>query len=94
MAAYIICYDLNKLGQRYQKLNTLLSVYPKAKPILDSTWTVITDDSAEVVYARVKPALDDNDAVFISQLTVPPARDRQAWNGFSQEINRWLNLVL
>lgn len=87
MAAYLIGYDLHKLGQRYQALKTLIeTLYPGWWHCLDSTYIIKTPLTAKQVCGSLRPALDGNDVL----LVIPVS---SAWASFNlpQNCVDWLN---
>jgi hypothetical protein len=72
---YCISYDLNSPGQDYSGLFKAIESCGAWWHYLDSTWLVDTDYSAESIYARLKPHLDDNDRV----LVVRVGSESQGW---------------
>lgn len=65
---YMISYDLNSPGQKYEEL------YEKIKEIgswwhyLDSTWLVSTSLSASEIYSKIKSPLDNGDHILVFSL--------------------------
>ena len=82
---YLISYDLRRPGQDYKTLHDAIKAYGNwAKP-LESLWLIDTAQSAQQIYDRLRPHMDDNDSLLITSI----GRDRQGW--LSQEIWNWLN---
>ena len=68
---YLISYDLNKTGQDYKVLYDTIKnlgnniwMHP-----LDSTWLIKSNLTAKQIYDKLKPIIDDNDLLFISEIT-------------------------
>lgn len=75
MKAYSISYDLNKSGKNYEGLIKAIKAVGASCHCTDSYWLVSTDQSAEDVYKKLKPHLDDDDHIFITRIM----GDRQGW---------------
>ena len=73
---YIISYDLKNPGRDYSSLYTAIKSDRDWQHPLESTWIVWTTESANDIYKTVKPTLDSNDPIFISELNI---MDRQGW---------------
>ncbi len=65
---YSISYDLNRPGQKYEDLYEAIESYINCK-IMKSHYLVYTNENANQIYNRLKPYLDDNDYIFISEVT-------------------------
>jgi len=70
---YQVSYDLNK-DKNYDKLYEGLKSYDYRK-ILDSTWLVSTSGSSQQIYDKLRPLIDENDHLFISEVN----RNHQGW---------------
>lgn len=64
---YQISYDLNK-EKNYDKLYDGIKSYVDYHKALLSTWFVSTNVSADQIYQKLKPLIDDNDNIFISEI--------------------------
>ncbi|HYC44848.1 MAG TPA: hypothetical protein VED01_05115 [Burkholderiales bacterium] len=66
---YLITYDLNK-AKDYPKLyEAIKSIGEWARdPDLDSVWFVSTSLTAQSIYDRLRPHIDSDDRLFITQL--------------------------
>lgn len=87
MAAVLIAYDLNKLGQRYTPLRDLIKkTFPIYWACLDSTFIVITPLMPIAVHNLIKAPLDANDEMVV--LLLDPA----TWStqGLSKNCLEWL----
>ena len=78
MSNYLITYDLNKTGQRYEELYEAIKGYEYYKD-MESVWFVKTSYSAEQIFEDLKKYIDENDRLFISEIN----DNRQGW--LSQE---------
>lgn len=75
--SYLISYDLNSPGQKYQKISDTIESWnvSRIKP-LESVWLVRTSMSAEQMRDSLKTsALDSNDLIFITEM----GPDRSGW---------------
>ena len=90
MAVYMVGYDLNKPGQDYTDLIDALKRYGTWWHHLDSTWIIITNDTAAQVRDYLKQYLDSNDELLVATIGAPAA-----WYGFNAKGGEWLsnNLV-
>lgn len=64
MKCYIITYDLVNQGN-YTKLHSLLKDYGTWAKITESTWAVVTKQSAKEVRANLRNVLDYDDRLFV-----------------------------
>lgn len=76
MSILLITYDLNKPGQDYTKLFEIIKTAPKWWHYLDSTWLISTQETPSKWFDKLKPSLDENDNIFIVDITKQP---RQGW---------------
>ena len=83
---YIISYDLKNPGRDYTSLYEAIKSYKDWQHPLESVWLVSTMDSADDIYNRVKPTMDGNDLLFISELQV---KHRQGW--LAKSCWEWIN---
>lgn len=87
MAAYLIGYDLHKMGQRYEALKAIIErLYPGWWHCLDSTYIIKTGLTAMQVRDTLNPALDGNDV-----LLVIPVGSAWASSNLPQNCVDWLN---
>ena len=85
MATYMIGYDLNKPLQNYTKLIQTIKEYSTWWHHLDSTWIVVTTESAIQVRDKLVQCIDSNDELLVATITAPAA-----WTGFSERGSSWL----
>ncbi|PNC79105.1 hypothetical protein CXU01_10220 [Akkermansia muciniphila] len=64
---YSISYDLNAPGQKYNDLYDAIESYESHK-ILRSHYLIYTSSTASQIYNKLKPCLDKNDSIFISEV--------------------------
>jgi len=84
MAVFSISYDLNKSGKNYEGL------YEEIKRtewlhILDSTWLISTQETAQVLSERLRSRMDNDDRLFVSKVN-----RSEYWGWLSQEYWNWL----
>ena len=84
---YLISYDLRNPGQKYEQLHKQIKDLGAWAHILESTWLVDTQiASADEVFKRLKPPLDENDYAFVIQLN---SKNHQGW--LSEELWKWIH---
>jgi hypothetical protein len=89
MALYMVGYDLDKPGQNYSDLIAAIKTYGTWWHHLDSTWLIVTDDSAIQVRDYLKQYLDSNDKLLVAVIGAPAA-----WYGFGNKGSEWLSKQL
>ena len=85
---FLITYDLRKPGQSYVELYEAIKSVGDWQHPLESTWIVKVNNnftSAENIYDKLRPKIDDNDLLFIVDIT---EQDRQGW--LSKTVWTWL----
>jgi len=75
MRVYVVSYDLRKPGKDYKGLSDELQRSPGWWHYLDSTWLIVTSESAAELYNRLIPHLDEGDSILVIQA----GSDRQGW---------------
>lgn len=83
---YIISYDLKNPGQDYTSLYEAIKSCGDWQHPLESMWFLSTNSSADNIYNIIKPCLDNNDLLFISELNV---KNRQGW--MAKSCWDWIN---
>lgn len=83
---YIISYDLKNPGRDYTSLYEAIKTNRDWQHPLESLWLVYTRESADDIYNTIKPKLDNNDLLFISELNPD---NRQGW--MAKSCWEWLN---
>lgn len=64
MPSYVISYDLR--GERdYEDLYEAIKAYGAWAHILESTWAVVSNDSARAILDNLRQYTDDDDGVFV-----------------------------
>ena len=69
MSVYCVSYDLNKAGQNYANLYEELKNSQSWWHYLDSTWLISTPETAEQLFQRMKPHIDNNDSMLVIGVT-------------------------
>jgi hypothetical protein len=89
MAVYMVGYDLNKPGQDYSDLFEAIKSYGMWWHHLDSTWIIVTDESAARVMNNLRQYMDNNDELLVATIGAPAA-----WSGFNDQGSQWLKKEL
>lgn len=76
MSAFLITYDLNKPGAKYDDLYKLIKAYGTWCHVVDSTWIVVSSGTAQSVYDSLSAALDKGDHIFVVDIT---GKSSQGW---------------
>ncbi len=84
MSCYIISYDLRKRNQSdYQSLYKAIKAYGTWARITDSTWAIVTDESAVEIRDYLLKNIDEDDRLFVVKSGVEAAwqevRCRNEW---------------
>jgi hypothetical protein len=90
MRVLLVTYDLKKPSQEYSKLYEILKSLPKWWHYLESTWLILTSDSAKQLYDKLCPTLDDNDNVFLIEIIKGDYwgwLPKDAWKWIKENIN-------
>ncbi len=90
MYCYIVTYDLCQPCRDYTSLHAALKNYPRWGKITESTWAIISDNTASAIRDHLMCFIDSND-----RLLVIKSGKEAAWNCVLAN-NQWLkdNLVL
>ena len=83
MKNYCITYDLNKSDKNYDGLYTAIKIFNNVH-VMDSVWFVKTNLKANQIYDKLKPEIDNNDNLFICEITY----DHSGW--LSKSVWDWL----
>jgi len=84
MKLYQISYDLRK-QRDYPSLYERIKAYGTWCHALESSWIIVTDETAVQVRDNLRTALDKDDGVLVTRL-----QGEVAWAGLSLEITQWL----
>ena len=90
MKVFLITYDLRKVGQNYTPLyDSIKSLSSDWQHPMESFWgvRVASQWTAQAIYERLRPNLDENDSLLIFE--VEPQIDRQGW--MPKKFWAWLN---
>lgn len=68
MAVYIISYDLNRPGQKYDELFKAIKSYGTWSHHLDSTWLIETSKSLNFISEHLLKHIDDNDNLLVIEV--------------------------
>ncbi len=66
---YIVTYDLSKPGQDYSGLAQQIKACGGWRHVLESTWIVATDMTAQQLHSKLKDCVDRNDKMLIIEVT-------------------------
>lgn len=69
MKTYLITYQLNKEWQNYDSLHDAIENYKYIVHSMKSVWFIKTDLLAEYIYNDLSRYIDQNDFLFISEVT-------------------------
>jgi len=83
MAAFIVTYDLNQHGQKYDCIIKKLEGLG-AWHMQQSVWIVAGNNTSESIRNSLRECLDSNDSLFVGRIT------DAAWNGLSDQAAAWL----
>ncbi len=72
MKSYIVSYDLMG-GKDRESLHDALKKYPKWARIADSTWAVVTPDSAQKIRNDLEGFMDEDDRLLVVRSGVESA---------------------
>lgn len=73
--AYLVSYDLRGPARSYQALYDELQRAPAWWHHLTSTWLIVTSETAQQLYDRLAPFMDESDSLLIIGVT----RDYSGW---------------
>lgn len=87
MAVYWVNYDLKKQGQDYSRLNTYLRLRQDCKKVLESSFFVRTNLTAEELVQEIRKYIDSNDQVIVVEVIKDAGWDGC---GLSPDIRAWM----
>lgn len=73
---YSISYDLRQPGRNYDDLYDIIKSAPGYIHAMDSLWFISTSESVEVWCNRLRQAMDNNDWLFVVDIT---GQSSQGW---------------
>ncbi|MBT2603757.1 hypothetical protein J7E55_12090 [Bacillus sp. ISL-53] len=86
MPLYIVTYDLNDPGQKYEQLLEVLRSYTDHKHIMKSTFLIYTNETPQQIYDKANViGLDKNDRFLAIKVTDP----KQGW--IPKDVWPWIN---
>lgn len=88
MAVYQISYDLRK-QRNYDALYERLKSYGTWCHALESSWVIVTTQSAVQIRDYLSQALDRDDGLLVTRL-----QGEAAWAGLGSEVTNWLKQQL
>lgn len=83
---FCIAYDLNSPGANYAALIEQIKSYGTWWHHLDSTWFIVSDNTASQIRNHLGQYIDNSD-----ELLVFPVGSDWAGKGFSEKAYNWLN---
>lgn len=89
MAVFIVTYDLNTPGQKYDCLTEKLEAYGIHWHMQGSVWLIVTTQTAVEIRDNLQECLDSNDELFVARLS-----GEAAWTGYGKNITEWLKKYL
>ena len=86
MSTFVIGYDLHpSKGETYGELIEAIKVVGTWWHCLDSTWVVVSDQTAKQIRDSLSPHLQSDDQLLVVRLA-----GEGAWTGFNEKCSRWL----
>ena len=88
MRAFSINYDLKKPGQDYTGLYEAIKESGKWWHYLDSTWIVITIETPDQIWSRLKKHVDKNDYLLIIEVmdSIQGWLPKDAWEWIHENV--------
>lgn len=88
MAVYQISYDLRK-QRNYEPLYERIRSYGQWAHTLESSWVIVTNQSAAQVRDYLCGAMDQDDGLLVTRL-----KGEAAWFGIKDSVSDWLKQTL
>lgn len=88
MKVYQVSYDLRK-QRNYDALYERIKKYDNWSHPLESTWVIVTDQSAVQIRDNLTSVMDGDDGLLVTRLT-----GEAAWYGLSDQLSTWLKQQL
>jgi len=85
VTTYMVGYDLGKPGRDYDGLAEYLKSFGSYWHNLDSTWIIVSGDTAASIRDGASDFLDSSDKLLVAQISAPGA-----WRGFKDSSSQWL----
>lgn len=77
MKIYSISYDLRQPGRNYSNLYDRIKLLDSScQHPLESNWFIRSNESAEKIYDFLRPYIDDNDLLFVTEIN---SQNKQGW---------------
>lgn len=89
MAAYLIIYDLNKVGQNYECISKKLDALEATWRFQKSAWLVEWNGDAFSLAEALEACTDSNDLLFVTRATPD-----SAWSGYDAKGTDWIRSLL
>lgn len=86
---FIVCFDLNFPGQKYDELVTLIKQDHRWARLGRYAYLVESELTAVELRDRCKTALGGNDKLYVGQVSLPAA-----WTGMSDNVGNWIKMKL
>ncbi len=83
MKVYLITYDLNRPGQKYDLLYQAIKGYTHSH-FMQNAWIIHTNQAASEVRDHLQAHIDTNDKLFVSQVR------EAAWKGLDPDLSTWI----
>jgi len=88
MKVYQISYDLRN-QRNYPALYEKIKSYGTYAHALESSWVIVTSQSAEQVRDSILSVMDSNDELLVTRL-----QGEAAWQNLTSELTHWLKSEL
>lgn len=85
MTTFMVGYDLGKPGRDYEGLSDYLKSFGTYWHNLDSTWLIVTSETAISIRDAALAYLDSSDKLLVAKVSAPGA-----WHGFGESGAAWL----
>lgn len=90
MRAFLVSYDLKVPGRDYSGLYGAIRLSGRWWHYLDSTWIIVTTESAQQISQRLKPHIDNNDYILIIEVVnnIGGWLPKDAWEWINKNVPR------
>lgn len=85
MNTYLITYDLNSPGQKYECISKKIKDSYSWWKCLNNIFIIKSDNSSSQIRDFLKPCIDSNDKLIVLKLS-----GEGAWKGFDEKCSNWL----
>jgi CRISPR/Cas system-associated endoribonuclease Cas2 len=69
MNTYLVSYDLNVPGQKYDELYKLIKMFPDHIHIQDSVWIIQAVEDSKFIYDYLSRVMDEGDDILIIKVS-------------------------